>query len=201
MKIMLINKYFAWLLLVMIYSSGWAQEIETDIFNNLKYKSGYNGYEAYLKEDIFTNLIFSDNNENEVTFTKKYLHLLHADELNDAGRKDDFFRELIYKCQKHEQYEATYSVDILGKVVIEEHRSAFDNEGNTKSIKKDIIGTYDYEANNGSATLKEDIFNSWVYEDSNGNAFKFSAETWRQLTQRHGSAENVLLFLTEEFFL
>lgn len=201
MKIMLIKKYFGCLLLVMLFSSGWAQKIETDIFNNLKYNSGNYGYEAYLKEDVFSNFIFSDNNKNEVTFTKEYLHLLHADELSDAGRKDDFFRELIYRYQRHEQYEATFSVDILGKVVIEEIRSAFDNEGNTKSIKKDILGTYDYEDNNGSATLKKDIFNSWIYEDSTGNAFHFSAETWRQLTKRHGSAENILLFLTEEFFL
>jgi len=116
-----------------------AQHLEVDIFGNLQYEPREGSYKAYLKKDIFNNLIFSDNNDNELTYEKKYLDLKYKDVLRNKEAQADFFRYLIHKYRLESQYKAKFSVDIFDKIIIE------DNRNNKVEFGKDIFGHPTYE--------------------------------------------------------
>lgn len=198
------KKYGILILFTLLVFCGHAQGIETDIFQDLKYESPDRTYSAAFKKDIFDNLIYSDNQNNKITYEKKYLiSVFGSDFYNDDNSKIELFRKLIYDCKKLSQYEAVYSIDMFGKIIVKENksRSAFSNQrGNMqRSVQRDITGTYRYESYGYRATLSENIFHVWTYEDSANNKFEFSNTTWNLLKKRYSSIENILLFLTSEF--
>lgn len=202
------------LLLVVAGMQVFAQKIETDVFDNLVYQSQDERYKAYLKQNIFDDLIFSDSNGNEVIFKKKYLDLEYGDLLNKPEEKLDLFTSLIHEHEFDRGYKAKYAVDIFDKLVIEDNRNGkveigediFGNEtyeeefnGEKRSVKRGLNGELKYDASNEDATLQKDIFDRWTYSDSLGNEFKFSRETWRGLKKRFGSEENIFHYLINEF--
>ena len=199
-------------LLVMSSLLGFTQAIERDVFNDLKFESPRSGYKAYLKQNVFDDLTFSDSKDNRIEFSKKYLDLEYGPSLNTV----DFFRDLIRTYKSYSSYKATYSVDIFGKVKIEDNRNGkveygtdiFGNptyeesiNGNKLSFGKDLSGALTFSYNGNTATLKENIFKKWVYEDSKGNRLELSSETFNVLAGRYGSTDNAFQYLINEFLL
>lgn len=210
------KKYFALSILLLANLSIYAQRIETDIFNDLTYESRDGRYRAQLKEDIFENLIFTDNNRNKITFKKEYLSSQFGNTLKNPREKADFFRSMVHRYGQEQGYEATFSVDIFDKTIIEDNRNnrieygtdIFGNptykeriNGIESSINKDLMGTLTYRSHGQEATLREDIFHKWIYEDSKGNKLEFSTETWYMLRRKYGNDEDVFVFLRNEFLM
>lgn len=191
-----------------------AQKFETDIFNNLRYESKDGIYQSYLKKSIFGDLVFSDNMGNEVTLKKRYLDLEYGQLQDNTEEKFDIFRSMIRAHRQDKNYKATYSLDILDKIVIEDNRNRKveigndifgnetfkeDNNGNSISMRKNLNGALEYKANNKEAILQKDITNIWTYKDSSGNEFKFSSKTWSGLKNKFGTEENIFQHLIDEF--
>jgi lipid II isoglutaminyl synthase (glutamine-hydrolysing) len=208
------KNYFLIILLTIISLQTHAQRIRFDIFDNLEYESRENRYKAYLKKDIFNNLLFSDNQANELTFMKKYLDLTYSNSLEDEEDKIDFFRNLIDTYGFESGYKATYTVDILDKVIIEDNRNSrieigrdifgnatYDERTNNirTTIRRDLFGNLEFRSGRDQANLKKDIFNRWRYTDSSGNDFRFSTSSWDKLLHLYISEEDVLYFLVDKF--
>lgn len=191
-----------------------AQHVEFDIFGNLQYESEDERYKAYLKKDIFDNLIFSDNNNNELRYNKKYLDLYYKDALKNKEDKISFFRSFISEYISEKGYKATFDVDIFDKVIIKDNLNnkveigtdIFGNQtyeeirnGVKTTMKTDLSGNLEYKSAKEQAFLKKDIFNKWTYSDSSGNKFEFSNKTWNRLKYLYVSEEDILFFLINEF--
>ncbi len=190
------------------------RNIDVDIFGNLQYVSENGRHKAFLKKDIFESLIYSDNYNNEVTYTKKYLDREYRGLLGNKDAEIDFFRHLIRQYRSESKYKAMYSVDIFGKTIFEDNRNnkletgkdIFGNptyeekrNGITTSIKRDLSGGLEYRSGNDRASLKKDIFGKWCYSDSSGNKFEFGDRAWSRLEERFGNDEKVFFFLINEF--
>jgi len=208
------KNYFLIILLTIISLPTHAQRIRFDIFDNLEYESRELGYKAFLKKDIFDNLLFIDNQSNELTFMKKYLEINYANSLEQEENKVNFFRNLIDTYSFESGYKATYNVDILENVIIEDNRNSRieigrDIFGNTTyedrtnnirtTIRRDLFGNLEFRSGRDQANLKKDIFNRWRYTDSSGNDFRFSTSSWDKLLHLYISEEDVLYFLVDKF--
>ena len=191
-----------------------AQHVEFDIFGNLQYESEDERYKAYLKKDIFDNLIFSDSNNNELKYYKKYLDLYYKGALENKEDKIDFFRNFISEYSSERGYKATFEVDIFDKVIIKDNLNnkveigtdIFGNQtyeeiknGEKISMKTDLAGNLEYRSDKERAFLKKNIFNKWTYSDSSGNKFEFSNKTWNRLKYLYVSEEDILFFLINKF--
>ncbi len=186
--------------------------IETDIFGDLVYRS--NGYTATLKKNIFDDLTYSDNQNNNIVFEKKYLQQEAPKVLSDNSAKMDIFRYLIRKHRSESGFSEKYSVDIFGTTIIEDNRGnkvemgtdifgnpTYDEKsgGVQTSISRSLNGMLEYRSGGESASLGKDVFNKWTYRDSSGNKFEFGDRTWDKLIRRFGNDENVFRFLVDEF--
>ncbi len=208
------KNYFLLLLLTFFSLHIQAQRVKYDIFNNLEYASEEKDYSAYLKKDIFDNLIFSDSNGNELTFNEDYLKQEYENLLGNNEHKINFFRHLIYRYRFENNYEASFDVNILDKVIIEDNRNnriefgtdifghpTYEEKRNIieNSIKRDVSGNLEYKSGKEQAFLKKDVFGKWYYRDSSGNEFEFGKPAWRMLKKNYRSEENILLFLLNNF--
>ncbi|GGG09913.1 hypothetical protein GCM10011323_13110 [Pontibacter amylolyticus] len=211
---MSMKKYFILLSLIVISQLSHAQRIQFDIFGDLHYESKENRYTASLKKDIFNNLIFSDNTNNELVFKKKYLDLNYKYLIKDEEAKIDFFRYIINRYSLERGYKAKFDVDIFDKVIIEDNKNnrvevGRDIFGNLTyeekrddfkiSIKRDLSGNLEFRSDKEQAYLKKDILNKWSYSDSSGNRFNFSNKTWDKLMHVYGSDESIFFFLIDNF--
>ncbi|MFB9864762.1 hypothetical protein [Rufibacter immobilis] len=210
-------KNYLFILLITIVSlQVHGQRMHTDIFNDLQYESKGQKYKATLKKDIFDNLIFSDNNNNEITYTKKYLDLNHKGLITDEEAKLSFFGYFINRYSSGRDYKAKYDVDIFDKVIVEDNKNNRveigedifgnftyeENRNNSKlSIKRDLSGNLEFNSEKEQASLRKDIFNKWSYKDSSGNNLEFSNKSWSKLMQRHGSDEEVFYYLVKKLLL
>lgn len=200
---------FIFLLLVI---SGYTQNVTVDILKNLEYAE--QDYTAHLKKDIFDNLIFTDSNDNKLTYEKKYLQKHYPNLLTSENNRIDFFRFLIREYYSTTGYKALFSIDIFDTEIVEDNcnnkmergTDIFGNptykdqiDGQNSSPTKDLLDTWEYTRGTQKATLKKDIFGKWCYKDSYNNKFELSSRTWKILLNRHGSEQNILIFLAHEF--
>lgn len=204
------------LLLIFLSISITAQRITYNIFDDLQYESLKGNYTATFKKDIFDHLIFTDSNQNTVTFEKKYLDEKIPEIEGKTPMKVDFFRRLIDEYQFQKRQKLTFSIDIFDRIVIE------DQQGTVVEIDKDYLGgwlysphikdisrfithrssgEWEFKIEKAHANLEEGSFGKWVYKDSSGNHLEFSRKTWLSLTQKHGHTQNVFSFLIYEFLL
>lgn len=208
------KKYITLFLIIASVLQLNAQEIRFDIFGNLQYVTRDRQYTASLKKDIFDNLIFTDNNSNEVRVMKRYLESSYGDYSADEGFLIGFFQGFISAYNHSTGYEATYDVDIFGNVKFEDNQNSSleigrdifgnltykENGSNvTTIIRRDLLGDLEYRSANQRASLKKGLFNNWRYSDSSGNRFEFSNSSWQLLSELHGNEEDVLLFLIGNF--
>jgi len=208
------KKHLIFLFLIAFSIQIFAQRLDNDIFGDPIYVSRDLQYKANLKKNIFSDLIFTDNNNNEIKFEKKYLDVFYPKILENSESKFDFFRHLLSKYRAESQYKATYSINIFDDVVITDNRnnalkigtdifgnSTYEEKSNNgqQSIRKNVLGVLEYKSDNVQATLKKDVFNKWIYSDSSGNKFEFSHATWELLQHRLESDENILMYLVHEF--
>lgn len=205
------------LLLVLLISltSTYAQQIETDKFNDLKYSSKGRDYTAKFEKNIFEDLIFTDNHDNNVTFEKKYLQREYPGIHADKFLKTKLFRDLIRQYRREHKYRATYKIDIFDQLIIEDNRGyklsqgkdifgheQFEEElhGVRTSIKRNLRGGLEYKSGSENASLHKDIFGKWIYEDSLGNKFQFAPSTWDKLIRRLRTDQEVFWNLINQFF-
>ena len=209
------QKYWYLLFMLAITLSISAQRVEYDIFGDLSYSSMHDGYKAYLKKDIFDNLIYTDNFDNEIEFEKKYLDVSFKNILTDEAVKADYFLQLTHRYCMERGYKATYSIDIFDKVVIQDNRRIvqrvnvnpyYNNNRPTDNpnyrgscIREDRLGDMEFNSENYKATLKRAVYDNHVYTDSNGNKLEISDRTWKRLIAKHGNAKNVFDILIAEF--
>lgn len=201
------------LLLILVAFQLTAQRMENDIFGDPTYESSDRNYKANLKKDIFDNLIFTDNNKNELKFEKNYLDAFYPNLLTNSEAKFDFFRHLISTYRHDASYQATYSIDIFNAVIIKDNRNyelkigkdifgnaTYEEKGNGDrlSIRKNLMGEFEYDSNRLVAKLKKDIMNRWEYSDDSGNTFEFGEATWNALKRRFGTEEDILLYIIRE---
>lgn len=209
------NLIFICIMLITLPLFAQRNRIETDIFDNLQYTSSDGKYKAELKEDIFDNLIFSDSNKNKITYKKEYLDSEYRGMPQNEKAKTDFFHRLIRQYRTENNYEASYSIDIMGTTIFKDNRGnqtkkgvdIFGNptyeekiDGVEMSIKRSINGALEYKSGKENATLRKNIFDKWCYEDSNGNKFEFGEKTWNSLIRRFKNDEGVFSFLIGESF-
>lgn len=212
---LLMKKQLYLIILTIITLQTYAQRMDVDIFGNPRYESRDMRYSASLKEDIFNNLIFSDNMNNEITYEKKYLDIYFPSVSGNIEKKTDFLSHLIHTYNHYSNYKATFSVDIFNDVVIKDNRGnsveiGTDIFGNPTynertnhgsiSVKRDIFGNMEYKSEMIEASLKKDIFNKWTYTDNCGNKFEFGEKTWNKLIHKFGNDENIIVYLVDEFF-
>lgn len=203
------------LLLGTIYIFAQSNNIEKDIFGDLQYSSNDRGYTAKLKKDIFDNLIFSDNLNNEITLEKKYLDTEFPGILQNERIKRRLMSNLIRENRNDRGYRAKYQIDIFGKLIIEDNRGyklekdkdIFGNDsfeeninGVKTSMKRNFFGGLDYSFGNEKASLKKDIFSKWVYEDSLGNKIEFGKQWWDTLIRRYRNDEGIFLHFIDHIF-
>lgn len=208
------KNYLLLLLLIVLNHQVEAQRIEYDIFNNLEYESKEKDYSAYLKKDVFDNIIFSDSNGNELTFHEDYLEQEYENLVGDKEQEMDFFRYLIYRYRFESGYKASFDINISNEVIIEDNRNnriefgtdifgypTYEEKRNETeiSIKRNVSGSLEYKSGKEQAFLKKDIFGKWNYSDSSGNEFEFGKPAWRMLKKTYVSEENILLFLLKNF--
>jgi hypothetical protein len=208
------KKYIIFLLLSVFTSKIHAQGIQVDLFGNLKFNSRNHHYQAYLKKDIFDNLIFSDSHNNELRFKKDYLELNYNHGFDDEEGKRGLFRQFIDRYIYETGYKATYGVDLFGKVFIEDNlnnrvETGMDIFGNPTyeekrnglkiTIRRDLAGNLEYRSGRLQAYLKKNMFDRWNYSDNSGNNFEFSQTTWQNMSEIHGNEEEILLFLIGSF--
>lgn len=208
------KKYLILLLLIVISQLTHAQRIQFDIFGDLHYDYKEKRYTASLKKDIFNNLIFTDNANNELVFKKKYLDLNYQYLVENEEAKIDFFRYIINRYSLERGYKAKFDVDIFDKVIIEDNKNNRVEVGKNIfgnltyeerrddlkiSIKRDLSGDLEFKSDKEQAYLKKDILNKWSYSDSSGSRFNFSDETWDKLMHVYGSDEGIFFFLIDSF--
>jgi lipid II isoglutaminyl synthase (glutamine-hydrolysing) len=201
------------LLLLLVSFQLRSQRMDNDIFGDPQYESRDLSYKANLKKDIFDNLIFTDNNKNELKFEKKYLDAFYPNILTNGEAKFDFFRHLVSTYRQDAGYKATYSIDIFDAVIIKDNRdyelkmgkdifgnATYEEKGNGDqfSIRKNLLGELEYKSNRLNAKLKKDILNRWEYSDDSGNTFEFGEATWNMLKHRFGTDEDILMYLIRE---
>lgn len=205
--------FLTYAVLIVLSLPSFSQKIELDIFNDLSYTSIDNEYKAYLKQDIFDNLTFSDNRSNKILFEKKYLDLKYPSILSNSKEKYFFFRSLLGEYREENNYQASYTIDIFDKLKIKDNRGwqvevSEDIHGNpqylekqkdkTISVKKMLNGTWEYTDGSKRASLRM-IHNYWEYKDSEDNKFQISKKTWQKLIERHGAEEVIFHYLIYEF--
>ncbi|RIJ37253.1 hypothetical protein [Pontibacter oryzae] len=210
------KRYLILLLLTVASLKLQAQDLKLDVFGNLNYESKEQRYEASLKKDVFDNLIFTDNNKNELTFAKKYLDLNYKYLQTDEEARVDFFRQVINRFISDRGYKAKFDVDILDNIIIEDNRNGkveigTDIFGNTTyeekrsgvkaSVKRDLSGNLEFRAGKAQAQLKKSVFNKWSYSDNSGTKLEFSPEAWNKMLRMYESDENVFLFLVNTFLI
>lgn len=208
------RKLISYCIALLLCAPVFAQQVETDIFNDLKYNSERSDYSATFKKNIFDDLVFSDNKGNIAEYKKDYLLQTFPQVLRNAEAKANMFRQLIHDNRRDANYHVTYSIDIFGKVKIEDNRGnksasetdIFGNEqynetvnGRNMSIRKELDGRIVYKSDDRRAEIKKDIFDGWIYSDSKGNEMKISNRSWSALLERYGSDTKALLFIVEEF--
>lgn len=63
---------FVLFLLCTVALSVQSQHMETDISSDLVYRHQTNNYKAYLRNNIFENLVFTDTRNNSIKMDKSY---------------------------------------------------------------------------------------------------------------------------------
>lgn len=190
--------------------------IHTDIFGDLQYRNTHDGLEASLKKDIFDDLIYSDNRNNQLTFEKKYLQSYQPNVLRNSVAKTAFFQSLIRENWRKKDYQAKYKIDIFDQLIIEDNQGMKIKEGkdifghnawemtvdgDTRSIKRSLDGTLNFSSKGQDASLAKNFHGTWVYKDSSGNTFEFGGNTWRQLIADFGNDEAVFDYLLRQYLL
>ena len=192
----------------------YGQRIQQDIFNDLVYKADQ--YNAKLKKNIFDDLTFTDSNHNTLKFNKAYLEKKMGPNYNELDVKSMFFQDLILDYMQISGYEATYGIDILGKLTIEDNRGKkitakedifgilqVKNEGEQKSwdIKTNSSGDLTFKTGNQSATLTKNLSGSRVYTDSNNTKIEVPVLVWERLVKKNQTEYGAFIQLIEQFLL
>ncbi len=208
------GKYVTICMFLIANFQGFTQKLSADILNNLKYESRDGTYKAYLKKNIVNDLNFSDNKGNSIKFNAKYIEMEYGEMLKNEDRKLDFFLNIIREHQQDKNYKASYTVDILNRITIEDNRNRKleiakdvfgnttyneENKGEEKTLKKNIHGVWEYQSDTGNASLKRNISNIWIYKDSRGNEFKLGDGTWRTLKSRFKTEEHIFHYFIHSF--
>ncbi len=125
---------------------------------------------ASLKKDIFDAWIYTDNNKNEINFSKEYWG---GDILKDHKNSEtSVFVWLLEMCENLKDYKEKYHIDIFGY-------QQYENNQKEK------------------ASLKKDIFDKYIYEDSKRNKVEFDEKEWTRYVKRYRSDKKAFMDLIQ----
>lgn len=193
---------------------SYGQRIQQDIFDDLVYKADH--YNAKLKKNIFDDLTFTDSNNNSLTFNKAYLEKKMGPNYNEVDVKSMFFQDLVMDYMQISGYEATYAIDILGKLMITDNQGkkltaqedifgALQIKSETKKnnwdIKTTLSGDFEYKGANQSATLTKNTAGNRVYIDSNKTKIELPIGVWKSLVKKHKTEYHAFAFIIEQFLM
>ncbi|MBC7555458.1 MAG: hypothetical protein H7195_00675 [Chryseobacterium sp.] len=206
-------KHFCFLLFFSVSLIN-AQKIDKNLFGNYEYQSKNKNFSADLKKDIFDNIIYTDNNNNEIIFEKKYVSKFIPGLFKNEGYSIQFFRTQIRTFANDNNYKQKFEIDILGKEIIS------DNRNNTSEAKTDIFGNYQYvdRYNNESTSISQDLHGNWnfkrgnqtasleknfnstyTYKDSVNNILEINSAAFQKLKNKLGGEKEVFFFLIYHF--
>ncbi|WP_162633179.1 hypothetical protein [Echinicola strongylocentroti] len=207
------KRYLLLLTAFLLQQLAFGQLIERNFFGHLEYSSRNGEYKALLEKNVFDNLIFTDNQQNNITFEKKYLHQEYGDMLKNEREERMFLMDLVRQYRRETNYKATYEIDIFDKLIIQDNRDykleigedIFGNVTRTESINgrrmaftREKNGGLSYESTTEKASLRKDIFGHWIYEDSRQNKLEFGKATWDRLIHKYGGNEVIFNQLMNE---
>jgi len=163
-----------------VYKDGnYEESISLDIFGNKQFKNNL-GESASLKKDIFNDMIYTDNRNNEVKIDEVVWRSMLEDVHGDI---DALFYDLITQNTSRNNSKVSIEIDIMGREIYKENNL-------TEEFWVDILGTQQYRNSNGeSASIRKDILDCMNYTDSKGNNLSFSADTWQRMFRHTGGRE------------
>lgn len=191
-----------------------AQSVSRDFFDNLLYTSYDGRYRATLKRDVFNGLSFSDNHGNRIEFDERYLARFYPDLRKNDFSEERFLRQLVRLCARERNYSATHKIDVFDRVLVEDNRGNRREEGTDifgnplyqeqyggerLSLRKNLMGDWEYRAADLSADLKKSFGDAYTYSDSRGNRIEFGRRSWQRLVEREGDERRAVLYLIEMY--
>ena len=100
--------------------------------------------------------------------------------------EDFLFSELIHKYRDQRNVHEVYEIDIFGDA---RYRN---NQGQSMTLRRNIMGELEYSDNKFRATLGKDIFENVIYKDNRGNKVTYSKEFLGKLRKgRHRGDRNI----------
>ena len=104
--------------------------------------------------------------------------------------EDFLFSELIHKYRDRRNVKEVYEIDIFGDA---RYRN---NQGQSMTLRRNVMGELEYSSNEFRATLGKDIFENIIYKDNRGNKVTYSKEFLGKIRRgRHRGDGNVEEFL------
>ena len=185
------RKFTLLLFFVVLWSFSYAQMGEeqyfVDIHGDLRYESR-DRFQASLSTNIFGDKVYKDNRGNEVKYSKAMWEKVPG---KDRPYFEDFlFSELIHKYRDRRNVKEVYEIDIFGDA---RYRN---NQGQSMTLRRNIMGELEYFSNEFRATLGKDIFENIIYKDNRGNKVTYSKEFLGKIRRgRHRGDGNVEEFL------
>lgn len=185
------RKFTLLLFFVVLWSFSYAQmggeQYFVDIHGDLRYESR-DRFQASLSTNIFGDKVYKDNRGNEVKYSKTMWEKVPG---KDRPYFEDFlFSELIHKYRDRRNVHEVYEIDIFGDA---RYRN---NQGQSMTLRRNIMGELEYSSNEFRATLGKDIFENVIYKDNRGNKVTYSKEFLGKLRKgRHRGDRNIEEFL------
>lgn len=152
--------------------SLYAQQFKRDFFNHLTYESARENFKAKLEKDIFNDLIYTDNNNNKVSYNNKYLSRTNSKVLSDGKQQEYFFEKLIKQYRNVKNRKEEFSIDMFENWIFESN------------------------LNNYKAEFKKDIFDARIFSDNRNNQISYDQKYIAKLKDNpfKSSIEQNLLF-------
>ena len=185
------RKFTLLLFFVVLWSFSYAQmgveQYFVDIHGDLRYES-QDRFQASLSTNVFGDKVYKDNRGNEVKYSKAMWEKVPG---KDRPYFEDFlFSELIHKYRDQRNVHEVYEIDIFGDA---RYRN---NQGQSMTLRRNIMGELEYSDNKFRATLGKDIFENVIYKDNRGNKVTYSKEFLGKLRKgRHRGDRNIEEFL------
>ena len=151
------RKFTLLLFFVVLWSFSYAQMGEeqyfVDIHGDLRYESR-DRFQASLSTNIFGDKVYKDNRGNEVKYSKAMWEKVPG---KDRPYFEDFlFSELIHKYRDRRNVKEVYEIDIFGDA---RYRN---NQGQSMTLRRNIMGELEYFSHEFRATLGKDIFENII---------------------------------------
>ncbi len=194
---------------------------QQELYN--KQNSTQSGVKRKLEKNIFNDLIFSDSNNNKITYKSDFIKKVLKISANDTEFKQSLFSSLTYFLNDKKNYQETFDVNIFDQVIIssntgdkiqidldmvsDEDRFLWTNKYkiiNNQSvdtpkfnIKRDAFGNLSFKDYNTWARIVINNYGEAEYQDSYKNTVRFNSRAWKKAVRNAGGDDVFFEYLLE----